>query len=39
MKKFLTAILAAGILTGTNFASAEEVEGAASAPAEINHAD
>ena len=39
MKKFLTAILAAGILTGTNFASAEEVDGAAAAPAEINHAD
>lgn len=39
MKKF-SVILAASILFGTNFASAEvEIDGPAAAPAEINHAD
>ena len=38
MKKKLTAILAATILFSANFANAED-EGAAAAPAEINHTD
>ena len=39
MKKF-SVILAASILFGTNFASAEvEIDGPTAAPAEINHAD